>query len=149
MNAARSSAHPTLLVKLLLGGLALTALTGCGGAEKGSTSEDPLVATGEKIYRIQCLMCHQAEGEGIPDLQPPLAGSEAVTGEVEPLVHWILGGSAAKQGPSEYSNFMPPFELLSDDDVAAVATYIRTGFGNQAARVEPSEVAAARAKLGD
>lgn len=127
---------------LLSGALTLLTL-GCGGDSSGGS----MASKGKKIYEVQCLMCHQAEGEGIPDLQPPLAASEVVLGDPGRLVHWIVGGSAAKEGQSEYSNFMPPFSMLSDEDVAAVVTYIRTSFGNQATPLEPAQVTTLREEL--
>ena len=75
MNAARTPGPglgPRLATPLhLFGALALLTLGGCSG---GSGSGDPLIAKGEKIYKVQCLMCHQAEGEGIPDLHCSAVG---------------------------------------------------------------------------
>ena len=101
---------------------------------------------GEQVYQQQCAICHQAEGGGVPDLQPALAGSEIVLGDPAPLIEVILEGSRASALADQagYANAMAGFAQLSDLKVAAVATHMRTSFGNSAAPISEQEVAAER-----
>lgn len=113
---------------------------------------DPAVlAKGKEAYTT-CVICHGPEGEGMPMLGPPLAGSEWVLGPPENLIRIQLRGLI---GPIEvkgkvYSPAAPmPPQLAQDDEtVAAVLTFVRNSFGNQAALVTPEEVKALRGEMG-
>lgn len=113
-----------------------------------------LFSKGKEVYGKEgyCVTCHQADGNGLTASGfPPLSGTEWVTGDQVRLVKVILKGL---MGPIEvngkqYEGMVPmtPFEGLSDDDVAAVATYIRNSFGNTASPIQPSFVKEVRATL--
>jgi mono/diheme cytochrome c family protein len=103
---------------------------------------------GEKMYKLNCSICHQPNGMGIPGQFPPLAGSDWVLEEgPNRIIRLMLNGV---QGPitvngQPFNNAMPPWrELMNDADVSAVATYIRTTWGNKAPPVKPEEVKAIR-----
>jgi mono/diheme cytochrome c family protein len=104
-------------------------------------SDEP--ADGKEVYGRVCVACHQAEGTGVPGAFPPLAGSEFVTGDSERLVKIVLHGLS---GPltvkgEKYNSSMPPWgATLTDQEVAAVATYVRSSFGNSAAAVDAAAV---------
>jgi len=104
-------------------------------------------ADGKTVYATTCAACHQATGLGVEGTYPPLAGSEWVTGDEAKLVRIILNGLT---GPVEvagetYSGAMPPWGgVLKDPEVAAVATYLRSSFGNKAAPVTQATVASIR-----
>jgi mono/diheme cytochrome c family protein len=103
----------------------------------------PLVAQGQKIYLDRCASCHGKSGTGVAGVYPPLDGNSSVT---EPLgVNAIrivlLGGfaPATVNNPRPYS--MPPFaQRLSDNDVAAVVTFIRQAWNNKAGAVSEENV---------
>lgn len=113
-----------------------------------------LFTKGKEIYSKEgyCITCHQADGNGLTASGfPPLSGTEWVTGDQVRLVKVILKGL---MGPIEvkgkqYEGLVPmtPFEGLSDQEVAAVATYIRNSFGNSASPIQPSAVKEVRATL--
>lgn len=98
---------------------------------------------GAKLYEQHCEQCHGHDGQGVANAYPALAGNRAVT--MKPtvnLVQIVLNGGYA---PATHGNprpfGMPPFVLvLSDGDMAAVLTHIRTSWGNQASAVTPLEV---------
>lgn len=98
---------------------------------------------GKAIYADTCSACHQIGGEGVKGMFPPLKGS-AVVQSKSPLtaVRLILnGGHAAwtKKDPNPVS--MPSFGWkLSDEQVAAVATYVRSAWGNSASPVSEGDV---------
>jgi glucose/arabinose dehydrogenase/cytochrome c5 len=103
---------------------------------------------GGKIYRQVCAACHMANGSGVPNMQPALAGSTVVAGDSARLIDVLLRGPAAAL-PSDrerFSNVMPPFAFLSDEDLASVINYLRNNFAPAAGQVTPAQIAAQRAK---
>ena len=109
---------------------------------------------GKAIYAREgfCITCHQPDGNGLsPSGFPPLKGTKWVTGNEERLIKIILKGL---HGPIEvngqkYAGQVPmtPFGgMLKDDEVAAIATYVRNSFGNSAAPVSAEKVKTIRAK---
>ena len=104
---------------------------------------------GLKVYESSCLGCHQADGVGVPSLNPPLTKTRWVLGDKKQLITITLSGM---QEPIEvngetYANPMPAQVHLSDQDIADVLTYIRNSFGNKASSVTAGEVAKIRTKL--
>jgi mono/diheme cytochrome c family protein len=118
---------------------------------KSTTTKAPVTSSitrGKAIYAKQCLACHQADGGGVPNLNPPLIQTQWVLGDKKSLIKWVLKGSAGKVeiDGETFHNTMPPQAYLTDVQIADVLTYIRASFGNKASAVQPSEVKAARAK---
>lgn len=100
-------------------------------------SKDELMAQGEKVYAINCLSCHQANGQGVPPAFPGLAGSPITTGDAAAHIDIVLNG---KPGTA-----MAAYrDLLNDADLATVITYERNAWGNSASIVQPAAVKAAR-----
>jgi mono/diheme cytochrome c family protein len=102
---------------------------------------------GAKLYGQHCAQCHGEQGQGVAGAYPPLAGNRAVTmPNTANLVQVVLGGGyppATAGNPRPFG--MPPYiTVLSDPDVAAVLTHIRTSWGNQAAPVSELAVAQQR-----
>ena len=102
-----------------------------------------LVQQGKQIYVNHCAACHQLDGRGSGLQYPPLAGNPSIA--MQPGTNAIrmvlLGGfqPGTKGNPRPYS--MPPFgQLLDDHDVAAVVSYIRQAWGNNAPAVSPAVV---------
>ncbi len=113
----------------------------------------PVKATnGEEIFSANCVPCHQAAGTGIPGVFPPLAGSEWVLGKDTVLAQIILhgiNGSISVKGTT-YNGAMPTFkDRFNDDEIAAVATYIRSHWGNTMAPVTSVTVQTQRAATRD
>ena len=104
---------------------------------------------GSALYKKYCLTCHQADGSGVPRMNPPLISTSYVTGDKEKLIKWVLQGSVQHvdiDGES-YSNNMPAQNYLTDQQIADVLTYVRSSFGNKASAVLASEVKMVRASL--
>ena len=102
---------------------------------------------GQALYAQTCAACHMAEGNGVSGLQPPLLGSATVKGDTTQLIRVLLRGPAAVQPAdrAKYSNIMPPFAFLTDQQIADVLSHVRQVFGSGASAVTPAQVAAVRA----
>jgi len=102
---------------------------------------------GGELYEKHCADCHGAQGEGAGAAYPALAGNRTVNlPSPVNLLHAIRHGGfapATAARPRPYG--MPPYgHLLSDDEIAAVASHVRTSFGNRAPVVTPLQVLQAR-----
>lgn len=123
-----------------------------GGQTKPApvAASDTAMKIGSAIYTDECSACHTPNGTGISGLIPALAGSASVQSrEPTSLLHVVLRGtrSVGTQG-APTASAMPSFGwLLTDDQVAAVTTYVRNAWGNAAPAVSASEVSTARTSL--
>jgi mono/diheme cytochrome c family protein/glucose/arabinose dehydrogenase len=100
-----------------------------------------------------CITCHQPDGKGLEAAGfPPLTGSKWVLGNEERLIKLALKGI---YGPIEVNGKkypgqvpMTPFGgLLKDEELAAVLTYVRSSFGNNAPAISPAKVKEVRAAI--
>lgn len=113
----------------------------------GAGPSAPLGTQGSEIFAATCAPCHQAQGDGVPGVFPPLRGDPVVLGPDERLIQVVLGGlnRPLEIGGRQYYGVMPSFAARLDDaTVAAVLSYIRTAWGNNAPPVTPERVAGAR-----
>ncbi len=110
------------------------------------TTKPPVtVEPGAAIYTQYCLTCHQADGGGVPKLNPSLRGSSWVSGDKNRLISVLLKGLAnATIDDEEYDNAMPAHDFLTDQQIADVLTYIRYNFTNKADPIRPQDVAGLR-----
>ena len=112
---------------------------------------------GFEIYHKDgyCVTCHQANGNGLKSSGfPPLSQTDWVTGDEERLIKIILKGiyGPIKVNGVDYPGQVPmtPYEqLLNDEEIAAIATYIRNDFKNKASVVTPETVAKVRVEVAD
>jgi mono/diheme cytochrome c family protein len=116
-----------------------------------SAARSQATVAGAKLYEQHCAACHGEQGEGVPNAYPPLAGNRAVTmAHTENLLQIVLYGgfgAATAAHPRPYG--MPPFTLaLTDAEIAAVLSTIRTSWGNHGTEVSPLEVHRMRAGAG-
>jgi len=131
-------------------------LAACGGEKKeeAAPAAAPVAAAPAAVSQGQyavCQTCHQADGAGVPNAFPPLAGSEIANGPAEVPIAIVLHGL---QGPltvhgATYNGQMAAWGQFSDDDIAATLTYVRSSWGNAAPAVTAGEVAAVRAATAD
>jgi cytochrome c oxidase subunit II len=105
---------------------------------------DELKTKGEKVYASNCVACHQASGQGVPNAFAALVGSPVVLGPKAEQIAVLLNGKHSGKFPSA----MPSWKQLSDTDIASVITYTRNNWTNKADEniVQPSEILAARGK---
>jgi mono/diheme cytochrome c family protein len=109
---------------------------------------------GKAIFEINCALCHNSDGTGKPNQAPPFVGSEWVLGSPNRMIripqNGLMGpipvkGETWAQAPSMAAMGAP----LSDEDLAAVLTYIRQSWGNKASAITPEQVKAVRAEIGN
>ena len=110
------------------------------------------LAQGKKVYEQVCGVCHGVDGLGKPGQAPPLAGSPYViaTG-YNRLAHiplMGLNGTIQVEGKDWNLNMAAMGAALSDSDLAAVLTYIRSSWGNKAGEVTADDIKDLRASLG-
>ncbi len=138
-------------------GLAL--MTSCGGGKTGdqakadSTAVKEQVATpavptaeqmelGKKIYETpgKCITCHQANGQGVPNVFPNLVGSKFLLEQKVLAVTQVLNGSVKVGNKTvKYPAPMPP-QLASKEEAVAVINYVLNSFGNNGGVVTLDEV---------
>ena len=125
-----------------------TAAKATTASAKPGASASAAPMDGKTVFTTICLACHQQNGEGIEDKYPPLAGSELTADDDGKIIRIILHGLT---GPVEvqgttFDGLMPPWgPTLKDVEIAAVATYVRSAWGNKAAPVTTARVTAIRA----
>ena len=103
-------------------------------------------ADGKQIFAAKCAACHQATGLGVAGVFPPVAGSEWVLGDEKQLINILLHGVEGEMQVkgAVYKGAMPAWKTLSNDELAAVISYIRADWGNQAPAVQAEAVQAQR-----
>lgn len=100
------------------------------------------IERGRMIYNKYCLTCHQADGGGVPNMNPPLIKTTYVNGDKNRLITIVIRGldEEIEINGDTYSNPMPAHNFLKDQEIADVLTFIRNNFGNKASPVTGAEV---------
>ncbi len=104
------------------------------------------VRAGERVYKQTCLACHQASGQGIPGIFPPLANADYLNADPDRAASYVLFG---KQGPVtvngvEYNQIMTP-QNISESQIADVLTFVLNSWGNKGGRMTTERVKEIRA----
>ncbi|MDI9365165.1 MAG: cytochrome c [Flavobacterium sp.] len=104
------------------------------------------IQRGKAVYQKECLSCHQADGGGVPRLNPPLYESTTISGDKKKIISIVLRGMTDRVpiDGEYYSNNMAAHAELSNQQIADVLTFIRASWGNKASAVTPAEVKAVR-----
>jgi mono/diheme cytochrome c family protein len=126
--------------------LALLVLAAGGAAAEPPTDTQPV---GQRLYARHCLSCHQADGNGVPRMQPAITGGTWVKGDARTLAMFVMTGGfdSEERKSSANGNVMPPFAQLPDEELAQILTYVREKFGKGASPVSAADVAEARKNL--
>ena len=105
---------------------------------------------GQALYINACQSCHQPSGQGLGKVFPPLDGADWVTGDAQRLALIVLQGmtgTLSVKGQT-YNSFMPGFKAqFSDEELAALLSYIRSAWGNTAAAVSSDTIRQARTSV--
>jgi len=115
-----------------------------------ATNKTEKLAMGRQIFTTICAACHQPTGRGVPNVFPPLAGSDFLNADKNRAIKIVING---RQGEIvvnglRFNNTMPKFPL-TDHDIANVLTYVYSSFGNSGIEVTPEEVSTLRAQPPD
>ena len=119
-------------------------------ADQVTAARAPVAMSGEALFAAHCATCHQASGQGT-EVYPPLAGNSVVTAaDPSAMIAVIVNG---RTGPlnvngKTFNSQMPTWKgQLSNSDIASVATYVRSAWGNGASPVTEEQVASAGAPV--
>jgi nitrite reductase (NO-forming) len=104
-------------------------------------SKDEQIAAGKNVFESNCMACHQANGEGIPNAFPPLAKSDFLNADHDRAIGILLHG---RSGPitvngKNFDGVMPAIGL-NNEQIANALTYVLNSFGNNGGQVTPSQV---------
>jgi mono/diheme cytochrome c family protein len=104
---------------------------------------------GQRLYARHCLSCHQADGYGVPNMQPAITDGTWVKGDARALAMFVMTGGFDSQDrkDSANGNVMPPFAQLPDEELAQILTFIRQKFGKGASAVTTADIIQARKNL--
>lgn len=127
---------------MYLKGLAEGSPPAAGESSIPAPESSLLMSLGETVYQAHCATCHSSDGRGMPPHYPPLAHNPSIQMEsaVNPIRMVLNGGfpPGTAGNPEPYG--MPPFaQILSDNEVAAVVTYIRAAWGNRGTAVSADQ----------
>ena len=117
------------------------------GAPKSKAEK---IELGRRLFSSICAACHQPSGQGLPNVFPPLAGSEYLNADKSRAIKIVING---RQGEvivngKKFNNSMPKFPL-GDEDIANVLTFVYNSFGNSGLEVQPDEVQVLRSQPPD
>lgn len=121
-------------------------------ASTDCAASDKVAIDGGAVFQGKCVACHQANGQGIAGVFPPLAASEWVAGKPEVLANILLHGINGKltvKGVA-YNGQMPAFkDLLTDGEIAAVLTHIRSQWDNKSEAIDEKLITTVREATKD
>ncbi len=117
---------------------------------EGIKTKAERIELGRRLFTSICAACHQPTGQGLPNVFPPLAGSDFLNADKKRAIKIVING---RQGEvvvngMKYNNSMPSFPL-SDQDIANAMTFVYNSFGNSGLEVTPDEVQVLRAEPPD
>ena len=142
----------TLSAAIVITVLEVLLLTGASASASqiDSPPTDNAASSGQALYSAYCGACHQANGEGLAGVFPPLKGSAVVNkADAGKHIDIVLGGlQGARASGVTYTIAMPAFAAtLSDEEIATIIDYERGAWGNHGSLVGPAQVASERARL--
>jgi len=114
----------------------------------GTLNKEQQIAAGSVLFKGTCSVCHQESGQGLPNVFPPLAGSDFLKADHLRAIAIVLNGL---NGPvtvngTTYNSVMPPMSQLNDDEIANILTYVTNSWGNSGAAMNSAQVKQTREK---
>ncbi len=127
--------------------LARTELASTAASDLARTPAE-LVEQGARVYSSICVTCHQAQGQGLPNTFPPLAGSDFLMADKDRSIRVLLEGLRGEitVNGNKFRSEMPKLPL-GDEQIAGVLSYVRSAFGNRGDPVTLADVSRVRASL--
>jgi len=113
----------------------------------GNLTREQQVAAGQVLFKGTCSVCHQENGQGLPDVFPPLAKSDYLLKNPKRGIEIALNGLT---GPvtvngKNFNSVMPPMSQLNDDEIANILTYVLNSWGNDGGVISKEDVQKVRA----
>ena len=104
------------------------------------------IERGKDVYTANCQNCHMENGEGMPDVFPPLAKADYMKKDAKILINAVLKGLEGEivVNGKKYNSLMPAQSYLTDEQISDVYNYARNSWGSKAAAILPSQVKALR-----
>lgn len=136
------------LLTFILGGL----VSGAFAQEKKNKIDPEVIKRGSAIYMRTCVACHQPNGKGLPNVFPPLDGSDWVSADPSIAIKIVLKGL---QGPikvngQNFASMMPPvMPALNDKEIADVLSYVHASWSNDLPEVTEEQVKKVREEVKD
>jgi mono/diheme cytochrome c family protein len=127
-------------------------LASASAQEKTNKIDPEILKRGAAVYARTCLACHQPTGKGIPNVFPPLDGSDWVSADPSLAIKIVIKGL---QGPikvngQNFATMMPPvMPALNDQEIADVLSYIHVSWANDLPAVTPEQVQKVREEIKD
>ena len=122
------SAKKFFLVSVLITSI----LVACNSHTERPPEPEKVIHSGGRLYLEYCAECHQTDGTGWSDLYPRLAGNPIVTlHDPEPIIDTVTYGQGSMMGFHD---------RLTSQEIAAILSYIRNSWGNQASPVDSRQV---------
>jgi nitrite reductase (NO-forming) len=124
-----------------------TVATASKATVAGNLTKEMQIKAGGALFAGTCSVCHQANGEGLAGVFPPLAKSDFLGSDHAKAIGVVLNGlsGSVKVNGRDYNSVMPPMSQLTDDEIANILTYVHNSWGNSGAQVAQADVAKARA----
>jgi nitrite reductase (NO-forming) len=105
------------------------------------------ITLGKNLYSRSCFACHQIDGSGLANAFPPLAGSDFLNADVNRAINIVLKGLTGEiEVNGKKFNSTMPAQVLNDDEIASVLTYVYSQWDNNGTLVTPEMVKAQRDK---
>jgi mono/diheme cytochrome c family protein len=140
-------------MRIVVSFVLLVAVAGCAKSSRGASAAASASAAamrnpaspsdGATVYLTDCSSCHQPDGQGVTGAFPPLAGNGAVTGNPVAVIAIVKNGLEGRVTVNNqgYSGIMPSWKgQISDDQIAAVISYIRSAWNNHGGGVSVLQV---------
>lgn len=124
-----------------------TAVTAAAaGIQAGTLTKEQQIAAGKSLYNGTCSVCHQLNGEGMPNVFPPLAKSDFLMADKKRSIEIVLNGltGPVKVNGADFNSVMPPMSQLNNDEIANILTFVRNSWGNSGDAVSVAEVTSLR-----
>lgn len=133
-------------IYFLIGGLIMVEACNTDPSGKNGEASNLSVSTtpypkGQELYNSTCKVCHQENGEGVPNTFPPLAKSDYLLSDKSRAIRQVIHGSNGeiKVNGVSYNGIMPP-QVLTDEEVAEVLNYVLHSWGNNGPVISKEEV---------
>ncbi|MCB0278974.1 MAG: nitrite reductase, copper-containing [Calditrichaeota bacterium] len=116
--------------------------------EQKATNVSERIEFGKQVYARTCFACHQANGEGIANAFPPLAGSDFLNTDVDRAIGIVLKGKTGEitVNGKKYNSVMTQ-QILTDEEIANVLTYVYNNWQNNKSTVTPEMVKKIRSSM--